>query len=148
MSKLEIQSTLTIYHVTQRDYGKYNCRAENRLGETSDSVHLDVTSPPDQPSDLQVYNVTHDSVTLIWKRGFDGGLPTSHRIRWRQPTDYREGYYYYLDVRPGDYTATITGLNLGTLYVFSIMAKNAKGESPFLPDLLRVQTLRKYCKNN
>ncbi|XP_063995244.1 nephrin isoform X2 [Diachasmimorpha longicaudata] len=141
VSKLEVQSTLTIYHVNQRDYGTYNCRTENRLGKTSDSVHLDVTSPPDQPSDLQVYNVTHDSVTLIWKRGFDGGLPTSHRIRWRQANDYIDSYYY-LDVKPGDYTATITGLNLGTYYVFSIMARNSKGESPFLPDLVKIQTLR------
>ncbi|XP_011311068.1 nephrin isoform X1 [Fopius arisanus] len=141
VSKLEVQSTLTIYHVNQRDYGTYSCRSENRLGKTSDSVHLDVTSPPDQPSDLQVYNVTHDSVTLIWKRGFDGGLPTSHRIRWRQANDYLDSYYY-LDVKPGDYTATITGLNLGTFYVFSIMARNSKGESPFLPDLVKIQTLR------
>ncbi|KAK0090227.1 hypothetical protein PV325_002297 [Microctonus aethiopoides] len=140
-SKLEVQSTLTIVRVTQRDYGKYNCRAQNTVGHTSDVVHLDVTSPPDQPSDLEVYNVTHDSVTLIWKKGFDGGLPTSYRIRWRQALDYLENYYY-LDVAPGSYTATISGLNLATYYVFSIMARNVKGESTFLPDLVKVQTLR------
>lgn len=144
-SKLEAQSTLTIVRVTQRDYGKYNCRAQNTVGHTSDVVHLDVTSPPDQPSDLEVYNVTHDSVTLIWKKGFDGGLPTSYRIRWRQALDYLENYYY-LDVAPGSYTATISGLNLATYYVFSIMARNVKGESTFLPDLVKVQTLRKYIK--
>lgn len=134
---------MTIVRVTARDYGKYNCRAQNSMGQTSDIVHLDVTSPPDQPSDLEVYNVTHDSVTLVWKRGFDGGLPTSYRIRWRQAIDYEESYYY-LDVPDGAYTTTITGLNLGTYYVFSIMAKNIKGESLFLPDLVKVQTLRKY----
>ncbi|KAF7993108.1 hypothetical protein HCN44_005889 [Aphidius gifuensis] len=141
LSKLEVLSTLTIDHVTQRDYGKYYCRAQNTMGQLSDTVHLDVTSPPDQPTDLKFYNVTHDSVTLIWKRGFDGGLPTSHRIRWRQALDDLDNYYY-LDIPPNDYTATITGLNLGTYYVFSIMAKNYKGESRYRPDTLKVQTLR------
>ncbi|XP_014296084.1 nephrin isoform X2 [Microplitis demolitor] len=141
LSKLEAQSTLSIVRVTQRDYGKYNCRAFNSMGQITDVVHLDVTSPPDKPTDLQVSNVTHDSVTLIWKKGFDGGLPTSYRIRWRQALDYQDNYYY-LDIPPGQYTATIGGLTLGTYYVFSIMARNIKGESPFLPDLVKVQTLR------
>lgn len=110
-----------------------------------DDIYLDVTSPPDKPTDLEVYNVTHDSVTLIWKRGFDGGLPTSHQIRWRQALDY-EDRYHYLDVSPGDYKATISGLSLGTYYVFSVKAINEKGDSGFLPDLVKVQTLRKSTR--
>lgn len=125
------------------DYGKYSCRAQNKMGQTIDEIHLDVTSPPDAPSDLEIYNVTHDTVTLTWKRGFDGGLPTSYQIRWRQALDY-ENRYYYMDINPDNYTARITGLNLGTYYVFSIKAINDKGESPFLPDLVKVQTLRKF----
>jgi len=128
--------------VRAQDYGKYECRAQNKMGHSADNIHLDVTSPPDKPSDLEVYNVTHDSVTLIWKRGFDGGLPTSHQIRWRQALDY-EDRYHYLDVSPGDYKATISGLSLGTYYVFSVKAINEKGDSSFLPDLVKVQTLRK-----
>ena len=101
-----------------------------------------MTSPPDEPSDLEALNVTHDSVTLVWKRGFDGGLPTSHQIRWREARDDVSNYRY-LDVSPGVYKAVVDTLALGTYYVFSIRAKNSKGESPFLPDLLKVQTLRK-----
>ncbi|XP_034948910.1 nephrin-like isoform X2 [Chelonus insularis] len=140
LSKLETLSTLTIIRVNQRDYGKYHCRAFNDMGQTTDVVHLDVTSPPDQPNDLEVYNVTHDSVTLTWKKGFDGGLPTSYRIRWRPALDYMENYNY-VDISSGRFMATIRGLDLGTYYVFSIMAKNAKGESPYLPDIVKVQTL-------
>ncbi|XP_044576167.1 nephrin-like isoform X3 [Cotesia glomerata] len=141
LSKLEAQSTLSILRVTQRDYGKYNCRASNSMGQITDFVQLDVTSPPDKPTDLQVSNVTHDSVTLNWKKGFDGGLPTSYRIRWRQALDYQDNYDYR-DISAGQTTATIDGLTLGTYYVFSIMARNSKGESPYLPDLVKVQTLR------
>ncbi|XP_076762632.1 sticks and stones isoform X2 [Xylocopa sonorina] len=141
LSKLVSKSTLTIFRVTSNDYGKYECRAMNRMGQSTDIIHLDVTSPPDKPSDLEVYNVTHDSVTLTWKRGFNGGLPTSYQIRWREALDY-EVRYHYLDVSPGEYKATITGLSLGTYYVFSVKAINEKGDSGFLPDLLKVQTLR------
>ncbi|XP_014473522.1 PREDICTED: nephrin [Dinoponera quadriceps] len=147
LSELYSETTLTIYHVRSQDYGKYQCRAQNKMGYSTDDIHLDVTSPPDKPSDLEVYNVTHDSVTVIWKRGFDGGLPTSHQIRWRQALDY-EDRYHYLDISPGDYKATISGLSLGTYYVFSVKAINEKGDSGFLPDLLKVQTLRPNKEEN
>lgn len=113
------------------------------MGSASETIGLDVTSQPDEPSDLEAVNVTHDSVTLVWKRGFDGGLPTSHRLRWREARDDEENYHY-LDVSPGHYRAIVEHLALGTYYVFSIMARNSKGESSYLPDLLKIQTLRKY----
>ncbi|XP_026675533.1 nephrin-like isoform X2 [Ceratina calcarata] len=141
LSELISESTLTIFHVTSRDYGKYECRTMNKMGQSTDIILLDVTSPPDKPTDLEVYNVTHDSVTLTWKRGFDGGLPTSYQIRWREALDYQDRYHY-LDVSPGEYKTTITGLSLGTYYVFSVKAINEKGDSGFLPDLVKVQTLR------
>ncbi|KAG5319172.1 NPHN protein, partial [Pseudoatta argentina] len=141
LSELYSETTLTIYKVRSQDYGKYECLAQNKMGHSTENILLDVTSPPDKPSDLEIYNYTHDSVTLIWKRGFDGGLPTSHQIRWRQALDY-EDRYHYLDVMPGEYKATISGLSLGTYYVFSVKAINEKGDSGFLPDLVKVQTLR------
>ncbi|XP_043493047.1 nephrin isoform X1 [Polistes fuscatus] len=141
LSELISESTLTIFNVKSHDYGKYECRAENKMGHSLDIIHLDVTSPPDKPLDLEACNMTHDSVTLVWKRGFNGGLPTSHQIRWRPALDY-ENRYRYLDVSPGEYKATITGLQLGTYYVFSVKAINEKGDSGFLPDTVKVQTLR------
>ncbi|XP_018050138.1 PREDICTED: nephrin-like [Atta colombica] len=141
LSELYSETTLTIYKVRSQDYGKYECLAQNKMGHSTENILLDVTSPPDKPSDLEVYNYTHDSVTLIWKRGFDGGLPTSHQVRWRQALDY-DDRYHYMDVVPGEYKATISGLSLGTYYVFSVKAINEKGDSGFLPDLVKVQTLR------
>ncbi|XP_018378404.1 PREDICTED: nephrin-like isoform X3 [Trachymyrmex cornetzi] len=147
LSELYSETTLTIYKVRSQDYGKYECLAQNKMGHSTENILLDVTSPPDKPSDLEVYNYTHDSVTLIWKRGFDGGLPTSHQIRWRQALDY-DDRYHYLDVLPGEYKATISGLSLGTYYVFSVKAINEKGDSGFLPDLVKVQTLRPNNEEN
>ncbi|XP_029178857.1 nephrin-like isoform X2 [Nylanderia fulva] len=148
LSELYSETTLTVYKVKSHDYGNYECRAQNKMGQSVDEIHLDVTSPPDKPSDLEIYNVTHDSITLIWKRGFDGGLPTSHMIRWREAAVHYENSYHYLDVSPGEYKATISGLSLGTSYVFSVKALNEKGESGFLPDLLKAQTLRPNTDEN
>ncbi|XP_025601953.1 nephrin isoform X2 [Athalia rosae] len=140
VSELISESTLTIYRVSPDDYGKYECRGRNKVGSGTDEVFLNVTSPPDQPLELEVYNVTHDSVVLTWKKGFDGGLPTSHQIRWRPALDH-EDRYQYMDVSATQNSALITGLALGKFYVFSIKAINAKGQSNFLPDLVKVQTL-------
>ncbi|XP_058810158.1 nephrin isoform X2 [Phymastichus coffea] len=148
LSELYSQSILTVQHVSQSDYGKYECQAHNNMGHATELIGLDVTSPPDEPTDLEVVNVTHDSVTLTWKRGFDGGLPTSHQIRWRETNDEYDVNYRYLDVSPGNYTAVVKHLALGTSYVFSVRAKNSKGESPFLPDLVKAQTLRPESAEN
>lgn len=37
----------------------------------------------DQPMQLTVLNVTHDSVQLSWVPGFDGGMTPTYRIRYR-----------------------------------------------------------------
>ncbi|XP_011493935.1 PREDICTED: nephrin-like [Ceratosolen solmsi marchali] len=139
LSELNSQSVLIVYHVGQLDYGSY-------MGQATETIGLDVTSPPDEPSDLEALNVTHDSVSLAWKRGFDGGLPTSHQIRWREAEEDGANYRY-VDVSPGNYRAVVEHLAVGTNYLFSIRAKNSKGESPFLPDHLRVQTLRERPPN-
>uniref|UniRef100_A0ABD2WLG2 Nephrin n=1 Tax=Trichogramma kaykai TaxID=54128 RepID=A0ABD2WLG2_9HYME len=146
LSVLYSQSILTVYKVEQSDYGKYECIAQNKYGQDLQTVGLDVTSPPDEPVDLEAHNITHNSVTLAWKSGFDGGLSTSYQIRWREARD-DETNYHYLDVSPGTHRAVVDHLELGTYYVFSIRARNTKGESPFLPDLLKVQTLREAPPN-
>lgn len=132
---------MSITQVSSSDYGKYECHAKNDMGQDTGVVNLEVTSPPDQPSNLTVVNVTHDTATLIWEKGFDGGLPTSHQLRWRETDEDR---YHYMDVAPGEYKAVVTGLSLGTYYLFSVKAINSKGESHFLPDLVKAQTLSKY----
>lgn len=143
LTELVSESTITIHRVSSDDYGKYECKARNKVGSVTDDVFLNVTSSPDKPSELRAFNVTHDTVFLDWKKGFDGGLPTSYQIRWRQALDY-EDRYYYLDVSVGQNTAMVPGLNLGTFYVFSIRAINAKGKTPWLPDLVKVQTSSEY----
>lgn len=140
------ESILIITHVTSADYGNYECVAKNDLGFATVSPRLEVTSPPDAPSLLQVTNVSHDSVILSWIPGFDGGMKPSYRIRYRRMDSDR---YRYEDVIPLNVTQyTISELEADTAYVFSIMAMNKLGNSKFLPDLATARTTSKYffCK--
>lgn len=83
IDSLTYESVLLIERVAPADYGTYECVARNDLGFTKEIVRLDVTSPPDAPRNLSLLNVTHDSVTLVWMAGFDGGMKASYRIRYR-----------------------------------------------------------------
>lgn len=137
---------LIITHVTSSDYGNYECVARNELGFATSSPRLEVSSAPDPPSLLTALNVTHDSVTLAWTPGFDGGMKASYRIRYRE---IEEDSYKYEDVVPYNVTQyIIKGLDINTAYIFSIMAMNKLGNSKFMPDLVSVKTSGESLKKN
>ena len=39
---------------------------------------------PDRPYDLQRDNSTHNSITLSWRPGFDGGAPVRFQVRYQE----------------------------------------------------------------
>lgn len=41
---------------------------------------------PELPSDFRVVNITKNSISLTWKKNFDGGEPQKFRIRYRKDT--------------------------------------------------------------
>ncbi|XP_024084429.1 nephrin [Cimex lectularius] len=136
------ESVLLIRNIELSDYGRYECMARNVLGFATLSVRLSVTSIPDPPTNLAVYNVSHDSLTLGWEPGFDGGLPQTFRLRYRPASTIGSGSppnYRYEDT--GNVTKyVVTGLELATQYVFSVMAQNRLGASRYLPDTLKATT--------
>ncbi|KAL9920456.1 nephrin adhesion molecule sticks and stones isoform 5-T5 [Glossina fuscipes fuscipes] len=137
VDSLTYESILIIEKVAPADYGAYECLAKNELGHAVETVRLDITSQPDSPLSLNILNVTHDSVTVAWTPGFDGGLKASYRVRYREAN--RE-QYKYIDSLPNSHKLTITGLKMNTLYLFSVMAYNDLGESKYLPDLQKAHT--------
>ncbi|CAG0880471.1 unnamed protein product, partial [Darwinula stevensoni] len=133
VSLVRWQSTLKISNVTSRDYGSYRCTAQNELGFGTLEVTLNFTSHPDPPLHVWVTNVTHQSMVIRWKPGFDGGLVQFFRVRYRILEDGQPvGGFRYLDVDPvGATSIRIDGLSLGTTYAVSVMAFNSKGESGY-----------------
>ncbi|XP_041449214.1 LOW QUALITY PROTEIN: nephrin [Drosophila obscura] len=137
IDSLTYESSLIVDKVAPADYGAYECIARNELGETIETVRLEITSQPDPPLSLNILNVTHDAVTVAWTPGFDGGLKASYRVRYRI-VDREQ--YKYIDGLPNSHKLTIAGLRMDTLYLFSVMAWNELGQSAYLPDLTRAQT--------
>ncbi|XP_052872105.1 nephrin-like [Anopheles cruzii] len=137
LDPLTHESVLLIEHTSSSDYGEYECRADNDLGTGSAIGRLDIKSPPESPATLAVLNVTHNSATLGWTPGFDGGHRATYRVRYREASSDR---YRYEDAAPNEHHLTLTGLRSDTLYLFSVMAANVLGSSKYLPDLTRAQT--------
>ncbi|XP_041985986.1 nephrin isoform X2 [Aricia agestis] len=132
-------STLLVSDVGSDDYGAYECGARNEMGHSVTTVTLDVTAAPDPVQSIAVTNVTYNSVTLSWTAGFDGGLFTWFRIRYRK---IYEDTYRYEDVVPRNATTfTVRGLERSTDYVFSVMAINKMGQSKYRPDDTKATTL-------
>ncbi|XP_069460983.1 nephrin [Ambystoma mexicanum] len=123
-------STLIIVNVSAvLDYALFTCTATNPLGVDSFDIQLVSTSRPDPPTNLQVVSFTHNSATLSWSAGFDGGLEQKFRVRyhWMEAASFM-----YVDVFPPQAdTFTITGLTSGTAYNFSINSINSLGESDY-----------------
>uniref|UniRef100_A0A672MEJ0 Nephrin-like n=1 Tax=Sinocyclocheilus grahami TaxID=75366 RepID=A0A672MEJ0_SINGR len=68
-------SILTVINVSAAlDYAIFTCTAHNSMGVDSLDIQLLSTNHPDPPSDLKLLRVDHNSVTLEWMPGFDGGL--------------------------------------------------------------------------
>ncbi|XP_069180503.1 nephrin isoform X2 [Procambarus clarkii] len=123
------ESVLLVKNITNKDYGFFECQAQNPLGSSRSAIHLDGTSKPDTPLDLKVVNFTHNSVDVQWTPSFDGGLPQKFRVRFHITDTNR---YQYTDVYPENATSfTVTGLALGTGYSFGVLAYNDKGVSEY-----------------
>lgn len=96
---------------------------------------------------LYVINATHNAVILAWSPGFDGGLEQMYRIQYRKVDS--DSSYTVVDVDTPNVTSfTVTGLELGTEYVFGIMAYNGLGGSTYLQDAASAVTLSNYTFNS
>ena len=138
------QSELVVNDISSADYGSYDCVARNSLGFDALAIVLNRTSRPDSPRSLRLVNVTSGSVTFRWVAGFDGGIGQTFRIRYRAVDGIeRDPSYMYRDVYPTNATmATVGSLRDNTEYVFGVMASNAKGDSDFTADPVKVSTLK------
>ncbi|CAG7826939.1 unnamed protein product, partial [Allacma fusca] len=132
------ESILEVKNVDIKDYGSYECIAKNSMGDEKHVITFNVSSIPEAPLGLHVQNFTHDSVTLTWIPGFDGGSQQTFRIRyWKSDSDYLRT----VDVSPRNTTVyTVAPLALGTEYSFSICAFNSLGESNYTGEIVRQET--------
>ncbi|XP_067679249.1 nephrin-like isoform X2 [Haliotis asinina] len=135
---VDYTNTLQVKAVAKGDYGRYMCKATNAKGTDSIDIVLDGTSKPDPPYDIQFVNATHNTITISWKPGFDGGLIQNFQVRYRLKG---ERGFVYIDITvPGTTTFIIKGLKLGSEYEITVMAFNSKGKSEFQENFIRAKT--------
>ncbi|KAL6109060.1 nphs1 [Pungitius sinensis] len=123
-------STVRVVNVSAfLDYAIFSCTARNSLGEDTLDIRLVSTNHPDPPTMFRQLAVSHNSVTLEWIPGFNGGLWQSFRVRYIWD---KSASFVYRDVFPAGATYfTVTGLQPITTYNFSVNALNAQGESGY-----------------
>ncbi|XP_059482331.1 nephrin isoform X2 [Neocloeon triangulifer] len=140
LDELTYESILVIKAVKQNDFGTYDCVAKNSMGPAVHNIKLEITSRPDPPISISIMNITHDSITVSWVPGFNGGLPQAFRLNFRRVGTEAS---HTVDVTPSNSTRyIIRGLHLGTEYEITVKAKNRLGESPYLQNPVRGMTLR------
>ena len=56
---------------------------------------------PEQPAEFRVVNITKSTITLTWKKSFDGGEAQKFRIRYRKDT--MDPTYKYIETESVSY---------------------------------------------
>lgn len=136
---IKYENILLINDVQKEDYGIYQCIVTNEKGEDRLPVMFDDTTKPDPPYDIKFVNATHNSITIQWNAGFDGGMPQGFRVRYKA-MDANQGFTQ-VDVLPPDSTIfTVKGLSLGTEYELTVMAYNDLGGSEYSSEGITAKT--------
>ncbi|XP_064650915.1 nephrin-like isoform X3 [Lineus longissimus] len=121
---------LYISNVTDYDYGMYHCRAVNSLGKDTVAISFETTTRPDPPEDLRHVNSTHDSITVMWTSGFNGGLYQWFRIKYEETRSMDPPLLINVNP-PSANMFTVPGLKFATEYTLYVQAINKLGDSRF-----------------
>lgn len=133
-------SKLTVKKVTSSQFGNYTCKVSNVYGESAAVISLEVSGPPDPPTQFKADSATHCSITLSWKMDFTGGAKLEeleYRIR-----SIKEGAETSVvhEVPKGSAKFTVADLQSATTYNFSILAQSSKGPSAYTTDIVQYKT--------
>ncbi|XP_072180959.1 twitchin-like [Diadema setosum] len=120
-------TTLIIKGLTKEDAGKYTVVGSNELGHDTCSVTLNILRHPDPPRNLEMLEVTSDTVRLSWQPPhYDGGSTiTTYMVEkrevglttWARCISTKNTHHTVINLRPD------------TQYQFRIIAFNSYGPS-------------------
>ncbi|CAK5089278.1 unnamed protein product [Meloidogyne enterolobii] len=138
------QSTLTILNLDERDYNRrYRCRAFNRLGHAHSFISVGPPSAPEQPSEIEIINITNTSASISWIPGFDGGSDQLFELIYQ---DMDENQLFTLNTSLSN--IILTDLKTKHGYSLQIRAINARGDISDLIQPLMFHTLEEMPQNN
>lgn len=123
-SLLANQTSYTRTHLSASTAYSFSVQAIDAAGNMSPLATTAITTAaggsavPSVPNDLQVTNISSNSVSLQWNASTDDGHITGYRV-------YRDGVK--LGVAPAGTSFTDTGLSAATHYTYSVRAADDSG---------------------
>ncbi|XP_064598583.1 cell adhesion molecule Dscam1-like [Liolophura sinensis] len=125
-------SRLNIFPVRRFDSGFYVCSTKNLFGNGVLTIQLFVIEPPDAPFDIRLDRTGSRSISLAWKKPYDGNSEiTNYLIQYKNTTDsdnWPEDCASVM-VPADDLSSTIPGLHPDFSYTLRIRANNSVGLS-------------------
>ena len=128
------ESMLMIKSVNIESYGDYTCRAMNKMGSKRTIIKLQAKGNPEKPEAFRATSSTHNSISLSWEPGFDGGFPSD--------TKFIVHYRHSNELGPrlhdcGQNTVcNMTHLQQNTPYLLKVKATNERGESKYTEEIV------------
>uniref|UniRef100_A0A1I8BQD4 Nephrin n=1 Tax=Meloidogyne hapla TaxID=6305 RepID=A0A1I8BQD4_MELHA len=137
------QSTLTILNLDERDYmRRYRCRVSNRLGLAHTFISVGPPTAPEQPSELEIINITNTSASISWIPGFDGGSDQLFELIYQ---DMDENQLFTINTSLSN--IVLNDLKTKHGYSLQIRAINARGDISDLTPPLIFRTLEEMLQN-
>uniref|UniRef100_A0A0N5C919 Nephrin n=1 Tax=Strongyloides papillosus TaxID=174720 RepID=A0A0N5C919_STREA len=117
------ESNLYIQNVDESDYKKkITCIVANQMGEDKVEISLGPLTFPDTPSDVNLIDVTNNTLSIGWLPGFDGGSPQHFEVRY-QSIATKESY----TLNTSSTSINLTNLYPLQSYQFQVRSHNRHG---------------------
>merc|ERR1719192_1764493 len=128
------KSELNIESALNADYTKYECRAENELGEDKYNISLVPPSIPERPKNLELSKLDHNSVQMKWEPGFNGGFKQYFVTKVKEVKSGRELPFNQSQSRLEEdtqFVLQVVTTEPNIEYAFAVEAVNVQGSSGF-----------------
>ncbi|XP_077560083.1 cell adhesion molecule Dscam1-like isoform X2 [Haemaphysalis longicornis] len=122
VSEIHVKST------DRRDSSLFTCMASNAYGRDETNFQVVVQEKPDSPRNLNIKEVTSQSVAMAWMQPYSGNLPlTSYIVQYKRDSEQWTPDVMSVRNSPSDLSVVVRNLNPVTTYNFRVVAENALG---------------------
>ncbi|XP_076322350.1 cell adhesion molecule Dscam1-like isoform X2 [Tachypleus tridentatus] len=130
LTKVGMESEVTIFESQRSDTGSFVCLVTNAFGQDEIRLQLIVQESPSPPQDVRLLEVRSRSVTIEWSTPYDGNsFLRSYVIMFKNLSESWHGQIPNLTVKATEEKVTIRDLHPSFTYNFRVLAQNALGNS-------------------
>ncbi|XP_042142402.1 Down syndrome cell adhesion molecule-like protein Dscam2 [Ixodes scapularis] len=121
-------SEILVKATDRRDSSLFTCMASNAYGRDETNFQIVVQEKPDSPRNLNIKEVTSQSVAMAWMQPYSGNLPlTSYVIQYKKDSEQWTPDVMSARNSPSDLSVVVRNLNPVTTYNFRVLAENSLG---------------------